>query len=104
MHSHPLVMSQLKELSVMMQRGRERATKKAPQTTMALIASFELVVMDSSRPDFPRMFAWYRCVRCWSAMRFDDHRGLLPQLIRLTENGLRATLVRTKTTGAGKRH
>ena len=37
-------------------------------------------------------------------MRFDDHRGMLPQLVTVSENGLRATLARTKTTGAGKRH
>ena len=49
------------------------------------------------------MYAWYRVVRRWSAMRFDDHRGMVPQLIRLGAGGPRATLVRTKTTGAGKK-
>ena len=49
------------------------------------------------------MFAWYRAVRSWTAMRFDDHRGLVPAKMRLTAVGLRGTLVRTKTNGTGKR-
>ena len=36
-------------------------------------------------------------------MRFDDHRGLIPSTIRLVAGSLRGTLVRTKTSGAGKR-
>ena len=103
LHTHPLLQSRLKELSVSLRVGVERPTKKAPQTTIALLMAFELTVMDERRPDFPRMYAWYRLVRCWSAMRFDDHRGMAPRLIRLGASGLRATLVQTKTTGAGKK-
>ena len=36
-------------------------------------------------------------------MRFDDHRGMIPRLVRVGPSGLRATLVRTKTTGAGEK-
>ena len=48
------------------------------------------------------MFAWYRCIRLWSSMRFGDHRGLVPARMGLLPSGLRGTLVRTKTTGLGK--
>ena len=36
-------------------------------------------------------------------MRFDDHRGLIPSSARFVRGALRATLVRTKTSGVGKR-
>ena len=48
-------------------------TRKAPPTTVALLAAFEGVVVDLRRPTFDRLFAWYRCVRFWTSMRFDDH-------------------------------
>ena len=35
-------------------------------------------------------------------MRFDDHRGLVPDRIVLENGILRGTLVRSKTTGTGK--
>ena len=36
-------------------------------------------------------------------MRFDDQRGLLPATVRLIGGCLKGTLVRTKTTGPGRR-
>ena len=36
-------------------------------------------------------------------MRFDDHRGLIPSRMRWSNASLRGVLVRTKTTGAGKK-
>ena len=84
-------------------RGATEPKKKAPQTTLTLLAAYEVVVVNPQRPRCQRMFAWYRCVRCWAAVRFDDHRGMLPQLVHLLPSGLRGTLVRTKATGAGKK-
>ena len=49
------------------------------------------------------MYSWYRILRVWTAMRFDDHRGLLPDRIVVSNGILKGTLVRTKTSGAGKR-
>ena len=50
-----------------------------------------------------RCFAWFRLVRIWCCLRFDDHRMLLPSTLRLVGGSLKATLVRTKNTGIGKR-
>ena len=76
-------------------------TRKAPPTTIALLAAFEGVVVDVDRPAFERTFAWYRCERLWSSMRFDDHLGLVPARIKLLPSGLCGTFVLTKTTGLG---
>ena len=78
-------------------------TRKTPPTTVAQVAAFELALIDVARPTFERMYAWFRLVRAWAAIRFDDHRGLLPQRMRLSHSGIRASLVRTKTTGVGEK-
>ena len=78
-------------------------TRKAPQIPLGLLASFERFVCDTPQRLYIRLFAWYRLVRFWSSMRFDDHRGLVPTAMTLRSGSLRGTLVRTKTTGAGKR-
>ena len=95
---NPLVQARFKEYAVTASRDT-RPTKKAPPTTFVLIAAFELAILDECRPTFERMFCWHRCVRAWSAMRFDDHRGLLPSRMRMLPFGLRGSLVRTKTAG-----
>ena len=42
-------------------------------------------------------------VRIWTAMRYDDTRGIAPGNMRLDGRGFVADLTRTKTTGAGKK-
>ena len=58
--------------------------------------------MCADTPHFVRMVAWFKLVKFWCTLRFDDHRGLVPSRIRLLRSGLRGTLVRTKTSGVGK--
>ena len=77
--------------------------RKAPPTTLALLAAFERVVVDTPQAKFVRTFAWCRCVRACTAMHHHDHRGRYPKLMRLCPPGLRGTLVGAKTAGAGKR-
>ena len=48
------------------------------------------------------MVAWYKLVRVWASLRFDDHRGLDPRSLMLTSTGWSGTLTQTKTSGAGK--
>ena len=79
-----------------------KPTRKAPCTTIALNAAYELVVVAADRPAYERMYASYRCVRFWTAMRCDDHREMIPELMRMRSIGLRATCVCTKTTGQAR--
>ena len=72
-----MLMSFMKE-AALNKRLDARPTKKAPTTTLVFLVLFEGVVMSKREPKFIRMFAWYRLVRYWSSMRFDDHRGMLP--------------------------
>ena len=100
---HPLVKATHNELLVTMASGATRATRKAPQMPCLLMLKFEGFVVDDSLQLYWRLFAWYRLLRVWACLRFDDHRGLLPSSLRLVGGSLRGTLVRSKTTGAGKR-
>ncbi|MCP4378433.1 MAG: hypothetical protein GY794_19945, partial [bacterium] len=48
------------------------------------------------------LYAWFKLVKLWATLRFDDHRGLLPGSMSLLADGLHGQLVRTKTCGAGE--
>jgi hypothetical protein len=82
-----------------------KARKKARLLPVMLIRAWELLVT-SNRPEVPpyaRALAWVRLLKLWTAMRFDDTRGLLPATMALASRGLDGTLARTKTTGAGRK-
>ena len=98
----PLVLATVDAHAVAAKSGT-RPVKKAPQTPLAFISAMERLIVDTSQHKFVRAFAWYRLIRIWSGMRFDDHRGLLPSTLRLQSGALHGTLVRTKTTGAGRK-
>ena len=100
---HPLVAARLQEHEAVMPSSSMRLTRKTPPTTLAIIVAMEYKVMDVADRRFTRMFSWYRLVRIWSAMRFDDHSGLIPSRQKLLSSCLRGSLVRTKTSGAGKK-
>ena len=68
-----------------------------------ILVSLELCVVNTEEDDYPRMFAWYRLVRYWAVMRFDDTAAMPPGRLELGARGLRAVLEQTKTTGTDKR-
>ena len=98
----PLVKSAAMELAVQIGSDQGSRRRKAPQLPLAVLLSWEDAVVDTSRPAYDRMFAWWQAVRTWASLRFDDHRGLVPSEMRLVNGALRAILTRTKTTGHDK--
>ena len=103
MSKHPLVLGALAEYSCSSPHAVSRPVRRAPQVPFAIVACFELAVLDTTRPQYERMFAWYRLLRIWASLRFDDHRGLVPSYMTCTPQGFHGTLVRTKTSGAGRK-
>ena len=91
LQNHDLVIAFVRDYGANQQQGRTHATRKAPCTTIALLAAFEIAIMSEQMTKYDRMHAWHRCVRSWSAQRFDDHKGVGPALMRLLSTGLRAT-------------
>ena len=64
----------------------------------------EFVVMTEDAPVYKRIFAWYKLVKLWGALRWDDTLGCPPSSFRWVETqGLEAEIVRSKTSGDGKR-
>ena len=76
---------------------------KAPPLSVATLISLELFILDTGNRLYCRAIAWVILLCVWGCMRLSDLEGLDPQRIHLSSRGLRAILVRTKTTGPGKR-
>ena len=45
---------------------------------------------------------WWKCLQAWAALRRDDHRGIRPRDLVVSEGSLRGELLRSKTTGCDK--
>eukprot|EP00971_Amphidinium_carterae_P338055 6475216-Amphidinium_carterae.1 len=99
---HPFLQATLKEINTRLEQGQP-PVKKAPNFTVAMVASLELYVV-SDRPCYQRAMAWVRLLKLWGCMRKDDLLAADPQSMRLTSAGLSLTLRQTKTTGPGRRH
>ena len=67
------------------------------------IIALEQTVMSVFEARFVRAFAWYRLLRHWTAMRWDDTVGIVPSRLRLMARGLAGRLERTKVSGPGKK-
>ncbi len=80
--------------------ARSRGPAKAP--TVGLLAKLERIVCQSLGAPDTRMLSWWMLVSSWASLRFDDHRGLSPEEVTETKDGLDMLLSRTKTTGADK--
>ena len=64
----------------------------------------EFVVITEEAPVYKRIFAWYKLVKLWGALRWDDTLGCPPASFRWIETqGLEGEIVRSKTSGDGKR-
>ena len=80
-----------------------RAPRQAPRFPSILLGAFEDNVMDSSLPVFWRLLSWWLLFQAWSTLRFDDHRGIVPEDLEISETGLVGKLSRSKVTGQDKR-
>ena len=103
LHSHGLLTAAIQESRLQASRAAPRAVRGAPRLPLAVIAGLERLVVKDGPPTYVRMYAWIRLIKVWGTLRFDDHRGLEPRNVALTEAGLVGTLTRTKTSGLGKK-
>ncbi len=69
---------------------------------MGVLAKLEQIVCDASSPSSNRLLSWWMLLSAWTASRYDDHRGLSPQDVRLVDGCLDAVFKRTKSTGDDK--
>ena len=76
--------------------------KQAPRMLITMLSALERLVLDSTRPQYFRIFAWWVLIQNWATLRFSDHRGLSPDDISFHGLNFSARLTRSKTLGCDK--
>ena len=101
--SSPMVVNVLEEVNLQMESREARPTKKARQLLVMQVMAMERMVLDDDSERYVRAFAWYRLFKLWTGMRYADTLGMHMDTMREDSMGVWATLMKTKTTGPGKR-
>ena len=57
--------------------------KQAPRLFVSILVALEKFVMQSENPAYLRVFALWMNVQCWCTLRFSDHRGIKPSMVRV---------------------
>ena len=94
---HPLVANTVKDLERELTLGKVQAVKKAPHFPVAIVLAMEAAVMDEEMPVYKRVFTWYKLVRIWGSLRFDDALHVRPEALTLDEHGLSLVVHSSKT-------
>ena len=81
----------------------EEETKRAPRFPLSLIAALEVAVANASLTKGMRIVAWTRLLKVYGTLRADDLQRLRPRDVSMGEAGMTGKLMRTKTTGPGKK-
>ena len=80
-----------------------KAPRQPPRCPTFILAALEDVVMSAEAPTYWRAMSWWILVQCWATLRFDDHRGIVPAELEVTESGLLDKRKRSKVTGPDKK-
>ena len=99
----PVLLNAVEDLELEAASLANTSRRQAPPTLPIIVLALELHVLSDTEPSYSRAFAWYRLLRFWGTLRFDDTMGIAPASIVISSRGLSATIDRTKTTGPGKR-
>ena len=68
-----------------------------------MVMSWERQVCNEEASNYSRIYAWFRLVKLWTGMRFDDTKGTPNRTMELKKWGLKGVIHRSKTFGPGKR-
>ena len=99
----PSVKNTLEEASLRLQTVELKPAKQALLLPVSIVIAWEQQVCDESAKNYDRIYAWFRLVKLWSGMRFDDTKGVPNRTMELTHLGLKGVINRSKTSGPGKR-
>ena len=101
LHNSVAVRNTLEEINLRLSEGPEKVRRQAKLIPATVIEAMERIVVDE--PFYHRAFAWYKLIKVWSCARFSDTTGLPWNSVGWDTDGLTGELVRTKTTGPGKK-
>ena len=69
-----------------------------------IVLGWEEMVVRSDEKKYVRVFAWFKLVKLWAALRWDDTMGIPPaSLVMVKGKGMKGKIVRSKTSGEGRR-
>ena len=80
-----------------------RPRRKASHYSVSIVAAFEDQVCNVKMPEYKRIYAWWKLVRVWGCMRYNDILHVDPKTITEDGDSVCFPLASTKTTGVGRR-
>ena len=81
-----------------------KVAKKASPFPLLLALSLEDFVIREEESSYPRWMAWVKLLKIWAAFRWDDLQGIPNHTLVMRVDGvLEGKLMRTKTSGVGKK-
>ena len=80
-----------------------KTPRQAPRFPTIILAALEDSVMSPDAPTYWRVMSWWLLLQCWATLSFDDHRGIVPSELQVTESGLLGKLTRSKVSGPDKK-
>jgi hypothetical protein len=77
--------------------------KKAHELFVVFLASWEVMIGDTSYTEVFRIIVWGRLIKVWASLRTADNSGIDPNSLRNVGGDLHGIIGTSKTTGTGKR-
>eukprot|EP00913_Durusdinium_trenchii_P028945 g27139.t1 len=103
LHRSSAVRNAIEEAQMKLASSEIRPSRKALLLPLAVVMAMEEMVISDDRLPFSRAYAWYRLVKIWAGLRFDDTKGIPNRSMELRENYLVGIIHKSKTSGPGKR-
>lgn len=88
LHRTSAVKNALEEAQLRLSTAELRPSRQARLIPLAIVIAMEEMVLADERLPFSRAYAWYRLVKIWAGLRFDDTRGTPNRSMELRENHL----------------
>ena len=67
----PAIKNALEEANLRLQSVELKPSRKALVIPVSIVISWEYHVCNESRPNYHRVYAWFRLIKLWSGMRFE---------------------------------
>ena len=100
--SDALVDAAIKSWSAELEAGA-KPIRKAPMFTVAILLSLEMTLARLSVENGLRYACFMVLIMVWSALRCDDLQNIDPASVTFSQLGLKFNILRTKTSGPGKK-
>ena len=99
----PAIKNALEEANLRLQSVELKPSRKALLIPVSIVVAWEQHVCDESRPSYHPVYAWFRLIKLWTGVRFDDTKGVPNRTLELSDTSLKGVIHRSKTSGPGKR-